>query len=75
MKQSSLSRLLLQQLLPSIGAVMLIGGALGYWVAHRSATLAYDRSLLDANLAIAGQISVKNRQLDLRYDELHISND
>lgn len=69
MKQNSLSRMLLRQLLPSIGIVLLVGGALGYWVAHRSATLAYDRSLLDANLAIAGQISVKNRQLDLQLPE------
>jgi two-component system sensor histidine kinase TctE len=69
MKQNSLSRLLLQQLLPSIGIVLLVGGVLGYWIAHRSATLAYDRALLDANLAIAGQISIKNRQVDLHLPE------
>ena len=69
MKQNSLSRLLLQQLLPSMGAVLLVGAALGYWVAHRSATLAYDRSLLDANVAIAGQITIKNGRLDLHLPE------
>ena len=69
MKSNSLSRLLLQKLLPSIGVVLLLGGALGYWVALRSATLAYDRSLLDANLAIAGQISVKDGHLDLHLPE------
>lgn len=69
MKQNSLLRLLLQQLLPAIGIVLLVGGAVGYWIAFRSATLAYDRSLLDANLAVAGQISVTNRQLELQLPE------
>lgn len=70
MKPSSLSRSLLLQLLPAMLAVLLVGGALGYWVAYRSATLAYDRSLLDANLAIAGQVSVNNGQLDLSLPEI-----
>lgn len=70
MKQISLSQLLLRQLLPAMGAVLLFGGALGYWVAYRSATLAYDRSLLDTNLAIAGQTSAKSGQLDLQLPEV-----
>ena len=70
MKPTSLSRSLLLQLLPAMLVVLLGGGALGYWVAYRSATLAYDRSLLDANLAIAGQVSVSNGKLDLHLPEI-----
>lgn len=39
---------------------------MAYWVAHRSATLAYDRSLLDAALAIAEQTQMVDGKFQLK---------
>lgn len=40
--------------------LLLAGAATGYWVAHRSATLAYDRALWDVALAIAQELAIRD---------------
>ena len=55
-KSRSLRGLLLGRLLPAMLALVLASALVAYVNAHRTATLAYDRSLLDAALALAGQI-------------------
>jgi len=40
--------------------LLLAGAATGYWVAHRSATLAYDRALWDVALAIAQKLTIRD---------------
>ncbi len=54
----SLRILLLRRLLPAMLALLLAGAATAYWIALRSATLAYDRSLLDIALAVSEQIRI-----------------
>lgn len=58
MRHPSLRFLLLRRLLPAMLALLAAGAATAYWVAVRSATLAYDRSLLDTALAIAEQLRI-----------------
>lgn len=58
MTQPSLRFLLFRRLLPAMLALLAAGAATAYWVALRSATLAYDRSLLDIALAIVEQLRI-----------------
>lgn len=62
---TSLRLLLLERLLPAMLLLLLAGAGTAYWVAHGSATKAYDRSLYDIALAIAGQLEVKEGRLQL----------
>lgn len=52
----SLRRQLLRRLLPAMLVLLAAGALTAYTVALRSASLAYDRALFDATLAVAGQI-------------------
>lgn len=56
MSRPSLRYLLLRRLLPAMLLLLTAGAATAYWVALRSATQAYDRSLLDTALAISEQL-------------------
>ncbi len=47
-------------------AIIATGAAVVYFVAHRAATVAYDRSLMDVSLALAEQVEVSNNRLHLR---------
>jgi two-component system sensor histidine kinase TctE len=53
-------------LLPTSLALVAIGGAIAYEVAHRAASLAYDRALLDAAQSVAAQVRHINGRLDLQ---------
>lgn len=55
---NSLRYQLVRRLLPAMLAMLIAGAATAYWVALHSATLAYDRSLLNTALAISEQIRV-----------------
>lgn len=65
-RQPSLARLLLRQLLPLTAAILITGGGVVYFVAHRAATVAYDRALMDVSLAIASQIEIIDNTLHLQ---------
>ena len=60
---TSLRFTLLERLLPAMLLLLLAGAGTAYWVAHGSATKAYDRSLYDIALAIAGQLQVSQGKL------------
>jgi len=62
----SLARQLLTWLLPTSLALVAIGGAIAYEVAHRAASLAYDRALLDAAQSVATQVRHVNGRIDLQ---------
>ncbi|MBS1188350.1 MAG: ATP-binding region, ATPase-like:Histidine kinase, region:Histidine kinase N-terminal [Rhodocyclaceae bacterium] len=66
MARLSLRFLLLRRLLPAMAGLLAAGAATAYWVAHRSATTAYDRSLLDTALAIVDQLSIVDGKPTLR---------
>lgn len=57
MTRLSLRYQLLRRLLPAMLLLLVAGAGAAYWVALRSATLAYDRALLDTALAIGGLIN------------------
>lgn len=61
----SLRGLLLGRLLPAMLALVLVSALVAYNLAHRAATLAYDRSLLDAALALADQVHVEGSAIVL----------
>jgi two-component system sensor histidine kinase TctE len=65
-KQPSLARQLLRQLLPLMAAILITGAAVVYFVAHREATVAYDRALMDESIAIASQVEVVDNKLSLQ---------
>ena len=65
-RQPSLARQLLRQLLPLMAAILITGSGVVYFVAHRAATVAYDRSLMDVSLALAEQVEIKDRHLHLQ---------
>ena len=62
----SLARQLLTWLLPTSLALVAIGGVIAYEVAHRTASLAYDRALLDAAQSVATQVRHVNGRIDLQ---------
>ena len=65
MSPGSLRGSLLRRLLPAMLALLVAGSGTAYWVALRSATLAYDRSLLDTTLALSEQVRVGQGRLQL----------
>lgn len=64
-RSPSLRLMLLRRLLPAMLALLLGSATIAYWIAWRSATKAYDRSLLDAALAIAEQLHLVNGEIHL----------
>ena len=60
MRRPSLRSQLLHWLLPAMLALLLLGAVVVYWVAFRSATLAYDRALWDVSLAIGEKLTVRD---------------
>jgi two-component system, OmpR family, sensor histidine kinase TctE len=65
-KPPSLARQLLWQLLPLMAAIIITGAGVVYFVAHRAATVAYDRALMDVSLALASQIEIIDNSLHLQ---------
>ena len=65
-RQPSLARQLLRQLLPLMAAIIVTGGGVVYFVAHRAATVAYDRALMDVSLALASQVEIIDGSLHLQ---------
>jgi len=65
MSPGSLRGSLLRRLLPAMLALLVAGAGTAYWVALRSATLAYDRALLDIALALSEQTKVSHGALEL----------
>lgn len=65
-RQPSLARQLLRQLLPLMAAIIITGAGVVYFVAHREATVAYDRALMDVSLALASQVEVTGNGLRLQ---------
>lgn len=59
-KTSSLRFLLLRQLIPAMLALLAASAIIAYWLAWRSATRAYDRSLWDIALALSEQVKVEH---------------
>ena len=66
MMRPSLARHLLHQLLPLMIAIIVTGAGVVYFVAHRAATVAYDRALMDVSLALADQVETVDNRLRLR---------
>ena len=62
----SLARQLLTWLLPTSLALVAVGGVIAYEVAHRAASLAYDRALLDSAQSVATQVRHVNGRIDLQ---------
>lgn len=65
-RRPSLARKLLRQLLPLMAAIIITGAGVVYFVAHREATVAYDRALMDVSLALASQVEVTSQGLQLQ---------
>src|ERR1017187_6903939 len=65
-RQPSLARQLLRQLLPLMAAILITGAGVVYFVAHREATAAYDRALMDVSLALSSQVEVVDHHLSLQ---------
>src|SRR5450759_1116806 len=65
-KQPSLARLLLRELLPLMAAILIIGAGVVYFVANREATVAYDRAIMDESIAIASQVEIVDNRLRLQ---------
>jgi two-component system, OmpR family, sensor histidine kinase TctE len=65
-RQPSLARQLLRQLLPLMAAIIITGGGVVYFVAHSAATVAYDRALMDVSLALASQVEIIDGSLHLQ---------
>jgi two-component system sensor histidine kinase TctE len=57
-RQPSLARQLLRKLLPLMATIIITGAGVVYFVAHREATVAYDRALMDVSLALASQVEL-----------------
>jgi len=49
-----------------MAATLVTGGGVVYFVAHRAATVAYDRALMDVSLALASQVEVIDGSLHLQ---------
>lgn len=65
MKAPSLARQLLTWLIPTGLVLVAIGSLFAYQLAHRAATLAYDRALLDAAQSVTTQVSRVDSRLNL----------
>ena len=66
----SLAQKLLRELLPLTAAVLMLGGVVAYFVAHRAATAAYDRALMDSALAIAAHVDMVDNNLHLQLPKI-----
>ena len=62
----SLRRTLIDRLLPATLLLLLAGAVAAYWIALRSATKAYDRSLLDTAFAISEQLQLADGRPQLQ---------
>lgn len=69
-QQTSLARQLLRRLLPLMVVILVAGGGVVYFIAHRAATLAYDRALMDVSLALASQVEIVDNSLQLKLPEI-----
>ncbi len=69
-RQPSLARQLLRQLLPLMTAILITGAGVVYFVAHREATVAYDRALMDVSLALASQVEIMDGHVQLQLPEI-----
>src|SRR5450759_4652172 len=69
-RQPSLARQLLRQLLPLMAAILITGAGVVYFVAHREATVAYDRAIMDESIAIASQVEIVDNHLHLQLPEI-----
>ena len=49
-----------------MAAIIITGGGVVYFVAHRAATVAYDRALMDVSLALASQVEIIDNSLHLQ---------
>ncbi len=49
-----------------MAAIIITGGGVVYFVAHREATVAYDRALMDVSLALASQVEIIDNNLHLQ---------
>jgi len=49
-----------------MAAIIVTGGGVVYFVAHRAATVAYDRALMDVSLALASQVEIIDGSLHLQ---------
>ncbi len=65
-KKPSLAQKLLHELLPLTAVILVLGGGVAYFVAHRAATVAYDRALMDSAVAIAAHVEVREGHLNLQ---------
>lgn len=65
-RQPSLARQLLRKLLPLMAVIIVTGAGVVYFVAHREATVAYDRALMDVSLALASQVELSDHRLHLQ---------
>jgi two-component system sensor histidine kinase TctE len=61
----SLRRGLIRRLVPALAAIGLIGVVAAYVLGYRYATLAYDRALFDSVVALAGQIALRDGELQV----------
>lgn len=66
MSRPSLRFLLLRRLAPAMLAILAAGAGTAYWVAVHSATQAYDRSLFNTAVAIAGQLRFQDGKPSLQ---------
>jgi len=49
-----------------MAAILITGAGVVYFVAHREATTAYDRALMDVSLALASQVEITDKHLSLQ---------
>ena len=61
----SLRRGLIRRLVPALAAIGFIGVIAAYSLGYRYATLAYDRALFDSVVALAGQVALRNGELQV----------
>lgn len=66
MRTRSLARQILQWLIPTGIVLVALGSVIAYRLAHRAATLAYDRALLDAAQSVAAQVRRVDGEFDLK---------
>ncbi|MGA8865092.1 MAG: sensor histidine kinase [Gallionella sp.] len=69
-RKHSLARNLLQGLLPLTVLILVSGGGVAYYVAHKAATVAYDRALMASALAIAALVDTENGHLHLKLSKV-----
>ena len=63
--RTSLRHGLIWRLVPALAAIGLVGVIAAYSLGYRYATLAYDRALFDSVVALAGQIALRNGELQV----------